>query len=73
MVIPFLFHFKMRCESSSVNALGSGFDYDHISDMVYDGSALPPIPAIDSARNPGPITKKADVEKGEDKKDRRMW
>jgi len=31
------------------------------------------IPAIESTRYEGPITKKADLEKGDDQKDSRRW
>ena len=31
------------------------------------------IPAIESKLDGGPTTKKCDVEKGEDQKDRRIW
>ena len=70
---PFLFRFKKTCQSSSRGHADTSYSYDSDTDMVVDNLAVPNVPAIESTRNPGPITKKEDIEKGEDKKDRRMW
>jgi hypothetical protein len=70
---PFLFRFKKKCLSPNRAELDPSYCYDPSIDMVVDKQTDPPIPAIISPRVPGPTTKKADLEKGEDKKDRRMW
>lgn len=73
MSAPFLFRFKKNCESPSRAGRDSSYTYDSKVDMVMDSVANPTLPAIDSDRLPGPQTKKKDLEKGEDQKDRRMW
>lgn len=70
---PFLFRFKRECQSPSRIEPDSSYRYDLLLDMVLDQGVIPPLPAIESTRSPGPITKKEDIEKGEDAKDRRMW
>lgn len=73
MTVPFLFRFKQTCQSPGRSLVDPSYTYDLETDMVIDRLAVPPIPAIESARTPGPPTKKKDVEKGDDDKDRRMW
>ncbi len=70
---PFLFRFKRTCQSPTRAEMDESYVYDPSTDMVIDVGLTPPVPAIDSNRTPGPGTKKKDVEKGEDEKDRRMW
>ena len=70
---PFLFRFKKTCQSPNRSHIDTSYSYDLDTDMVMDNLAVPHIPAIESTRNPGPITKKQDIEKSEDQKDRRMW
>jgi hypothetical protein len=70
---PFLFRFKEKCKSPSRVGMDASYVYDHDLDMVVDQGIVPVTPAIESARTPGPPTKKRDMEKGEDQKDRRMW
>jgi len=49
------------------------FYYDERSDMVRSKTiACNPL-AIDLSGEQGPKTKKCDIEKGDDNKDRRMW
>jgi hypothetical protein len=73
MLNPFLFRFRQVCLSESRNLLDVTYRYDSEQDLVIDTLAGQNLPAIDSTRMPGPPTKKKDVEKGEDQKDRRMW
>lgn len=70
---PFLFRFKQVCQSPNRSALDPSYIYDPDLDMVIDLETIPPVPAIESPRESGPHTKKRDIEKGEDQKDRRMW
>lgn len=72
---PFLFRFKQECQSPNRNGAKLDIDYvyDISADMVIDMGTAPPVPAIKSHRKGGPKTKKKDIEKGEDMKDRRMW
>lgn len=70
---PFLFRFKKRCTSANRVPHNSEFYYDaelHQVVTIQDGRV---IPAIEAKKNYGPKTKKADIEKGEDQKDKRMW
>jgi hypothetical protein len=70
---PFLFRFKKICQSPNRTDIDDSYDYDPEIDMVIDKNTTPHVPAIESERTPGPTTKKKDIEKGEDQKDRRMW
>lgn len=73
MTTPFLFRFRQACQSPNRAIRDDSYQYDPDVDMVIDTKLNPPAPAIDSTRASAPETKKADVEKGEDQKDRRMW
>jgi hypothetical protein len=70
---PFLFRFKERCQSPNRSGIDDSYRYDPDLDMVIDTITSPNVPAIESSRKPGPRTKKKDIEKGDDQKDRRMW
>lgn len=70
---PFLFRFKKTCQSPGRTIMDASYEYDPNLDMVVDRGTVPAVPAIESTRMPGPPTKKRDIEKGEDQKDRRMW
>lgn len=71
--IPFLISFAKPCLSPGRSSVNTDYVYDKTEDMVrWTGHAEAPF-AIDQAGTAGPMTKKADVEKGEDNKDRRMW
>lgn len=72
---PFLLKFAIPCVSPTRVDIKSDneYEYDHSVDMVRS-IVTPDKPlAIDVASNSGPMTKKADIEKGEDNKDRVMW
>lgn len=70
---PYLLRFAKTCISPNRANLNSEYIYDHEADMVrWTGSPDFPV-AISVSGQGGPKTKKADVEKGEDNKDRRMW
>jgi len=70
--IPFLIRYAKPCISPG-RAGSTQYSYDTDADMVR-WIADPSSPfAIDASDESGPMTKKADIEKGEDAKDRRMW
>jgi len=72
---PFLFRFMDDCVSPArvQSSDFAEYEYDENLDMVrWLGSTDKP-PAIDVSGVGGPPTKKKDLEKGEDSKDRRMW
>ena len=70
---PFLFRFKQPCLSPNRASLGEGFQYDSVMDQVVAILDGQPVPAIDANLAKGPETKKGDIEKGDDRKDRWMW
>ena len=71
--VPFLIAFARKCVSPGRASTNADFEYDRVEDMVR-WAAAPGAPfAIDLRGSIGPVTKKADIEKGEDNKDRRMW
>lgn len=70
---PLLFHYAKPCVSPGRNVGIEGYYYDNDLDMVrWLGSPDHPL-AIKLQDPPTPPTKKADIEKGEDTKDKRMW
>lgn len=72
--VPFLFRFAQPCMSPGRYVKPSeSYYYDEDSALVRwrDGAGEPPA-VVSSGANP-PQTKKMDLEKGEDCKDRRMW
>jgi len=75
MVKPFLLRFVRQCTSPTrANAkINNDYQYDESMDMVRCVSTPMKELAIDSSLSNGPTTKKADIEKGEDNKDRLMW
>lgn len=73
MIEPYLFQFRRKCTSPRKFTLHSSYYYDERIDMVVDVENAPAVLAIVSNREPGPVTKKADIEKGEDEKDRWLW
>jgi len=73
MTQPFLLRFAKTCTSPTRNPSNITYRYDKVIDMVrWLGQSDEPL-AIDVNDATGPMTKKADIEKGEDNKDRRMW
>ncbi len=71
--LPFLVGFAKPCTSPGRANKPEEYFYDQAEDMVrWTGHADSPF-AIDQSSASGPMTKKADIEKGEDNKDRRMW
>lgn len=70
---PFLFRFKRECLSPNRATNNKLFYYDQELSIVMTIENGCPIPVIESEQNEGPRTKKADIEKGEDQKDSRMW
>jgi len=73
MTTPWLFRFAKPSLSPSRAFPDSSFYYDEAVDMLRcsdeEGHPL----AIESQSSKAPQTKKADIEKGEDAKDSRMW
>lgn len=71
--VPFLLRFARPCRSPSRVDKNPDYVYDDLNDIVrWLGRPDHPL-AIMAAGEDGPKTKKADIEKGEDQKDRRMW
>ena len=71
-VKPFLLRFAVARPPVRAEQRSDYF-YDDAVDMVrWRGGQGEPL-AIDSHGETGPMTKKKDIEKGEDQKDRRMW
>lgn len=75
MVKPYILRFAKRCMSPSrANMIpNKDYEYDESIDMVRCISTPLKELAIDSENESGPTTKKNDIEKGEDNKDRLMW
>ena len=70
---PYLFRFAQPCLSPGNTPIPTDYKYDESDDMVHWlGSPERPA-AINTHGHGGPPTKKKDLEKGEDSKDRRMW
>lgn len=70
---PFLFRYAKQCVSPGRKQNNEVYSYDEELDMVrWLGADGHPV-AIDMADAHGPMTKKCDIEKGDDNKDRRMW
>jgi hypothetical protein len=74
LVVPFLFRFAQSCLSPGryVKPTDSYY-YDQASSVVRWRNGIDDPPAVVAAGNTPPQTKKCDLEKGEDSKDRRMW
>jgi len=74
MIQPFLFRFAQPCLSPERASKNPDYVYDESIDMVrWLGSPdHPPAIVAYGPENP-PMTKKKDIEKNEDQKDRRMW
>lgn len=70
---PFLFRFARPCLSPGRAQARTDYIYDDTMDLVLWLGREDNPPAIDAAPEGGPPTKKADIEKGDDAKDRRMW
>lgn len=73
MTSPFLLRYARPCNSRKTLLGGDASFYDVNSDMrrLRQGAATPLLIDVPAAQ--GPRTKKEDIERGEDKKDRRMW
>lgn len=73
MSTPFLLKFARPCLAPNRNEHNKEYIYDYSDDLVHWlGNEYYPI-AIELSGKGGPQTKKDDIEKGEDNKDRRMW
>jgi hypothetical protein len=71
--LPFLLRFATKCLSPGRYQHNENYKYDDEIDMVlWLANESFPL-AIDKAGPDGPMTKKCDLEKGDDDKDRRMW
>ena len=70
---PFLFRFAKPCLAPSRAVPDLNYFYDATDDIVRWTGAEDQPPAVIRAGSGGPRTKKMDIEKGEDNKDRRMW
>ena len=69
----FILKFALPCRSPGRDVVDSEYVYDHLEDLVrWTGRKDKPF-AIEAAGLGGPKTKKSDIEKGDDNKDRRMW
>jgi hypothetical protein len=70
---PFLLKFARPCNSRKALPKEDPSFYDYRTDMrrVHVGTATPLL--VDAPEVRGPVTKKMDIERGEDQKDRRMW
>ena len=75
MIKPFLVKYAKKCVAPARGNTKSkeGYVYDNTVDMVKSVLDDNQTYAIDLTSNTGPMTKKADIEKGEDSKDRMMW
>jgi len=74
MATPFLLRFKREVQSPNRKPDGDdAFVYDTSLDQVIYVENGVRIPAINSNCPKAPETKKADLEKGDDQKDKRMW
>ena len=73
MIKPFLLRYARKCLSPSRHKIDNDYEYDESIDMMrWLGSPDKPL-AIKADGLSYPATKKADIEKGEDTKDRPMW
>jgi len=71
---PFLFRFAQPCLSPGRYVKPTeSYYYDQSSSVVRWRNGIDDPPAVIAAGTPPPQTKKCDMEKGEDSKDRRMW
>lgn len=70
---PFLLRFAEHTGSPPVSELGRKFYYDEETQMLRSKKDSSNPFAIDLEGEQGPKTKKHDVEKGDDNKDRGMW
>jgi len=70
---PYLFRFKKECLSPKRIKANECFYYDQrlAEVMTTEGNHAKPL--IEMEKYNGAVTKKADIEKGEDQKDRWMW
>ncbi len=73
LTTPFLFRFAKPCISPGRTKTKDDYFYDETTDLVRWLGADHQPPAIETAGENGPKTKKCDIEKGDDNKDRRMW
>jgi len=71
--VPLLVRYAKKCTSPSRIRNEESYYYDEISDMVRSLKEPGEPYAIDMVGETGPMTKKCDIEKGDDNKDRRMW
>jgi hypothetical protein len=70
---PFLFRFSRPCISPGREQPSPEYAYDRTVDLVRWLGREDHPPAIEASGVHMPQTKKNDLEKGEDSKDRRMW
>ncbi len=71
---PFLFRFAKPCTSPGRFIHQTKYQYDPASDVVRRVDlAERPLAILNGDDDDPPKTKKHDIEKGEDAKDRRMW
>ena len=81
MVKPFLLRFAQPCMAPDRVPANPKYAYDEAIDMVRWLGSPNMLTVIEAYQNPDPpdepdeppVTKKCDIEKGEDQKDRRMW
>lgn len=73
-VTPFLFRFAKPCLSPERYVKPTdNYYYDHDSSIVRWRNGTDNPPAVIASGDEAPQTKKCDIEKGEDSKDRWMW
>lgn len=66
---PFLFNYLVPCSTREPKADDTSFWYDRKTGLLMINDEEKDIPAILSREGRRPVTKKADIEKGDDQKD----
>lgn len=70
---PFLLRYAEKTGSPPGSEIGSKYYFDPEDDMLHSKEHAGNPPAIELDGESGPRTKKNDVEKGDDNKDRGIW
>lgn len=70
---PFLLQFAKETGSPDPSEMGSEYYFDPEDDLLHWKNDADNPPAIERSGESGPDTKKHDIEKGDDSKDRGIW